>query len=149
MGHGGKREGAGKPKGYKAPKTLEKEEARRVLREMVLASMTPMVEAQIKHAQGINYLVYREKRGGKFTKVTAADAQAIFDRENRPADEGGVIIEVWDKDPSVQAFTDLFNRALDKPAEQEQNINLKMPGMEAILARLEEGRKRVGNAKRG
>ena len=28
------------------------------------------------------------------------------------------IIEVWEKDPSVQAFTDLMNRTLDKPAEQ-------------------------------
>ena len=28
------------------------------------------------------------------------------------------------KDPSIQAFTDLLNRALDKPKEQEQDINL-------------------------
>ena len=28
------------------------------------------------------------------------------------------IIEVWEKDPSVQAFTDLLNRAIDKPADQ-------------------------------
>jgi len=32
------------------------------------------------------------------------------------------IIEVWEKDPSVQAFTDLLNRALDKPAEQKQEF---------------------------
>jgi hypothetical protein len=28
------------------------------------------------------------------------------------------------KDPSVQSFTDLMNRALDKPKEQEQEIDL-------------------------
>jgi hypothetical protein len=30
------------------------------------------------------------------------------------------IIEVWEKDPSVQAFTDLMNRTIDKPVEQVQ-----------------------------
>ena len=34
------------------------------------------------------------------------------------------VIEVWEKDPSVQAFTDLLNRAIDRPMEQEQQINL-------------------------
>jgi hypothetical protein len=28
------------------------------------------------------------------------------------------VIEVWEKDPSVQAFTDLMNRTIDKPIEQ-------------------------------
>jgi hypothetical protein len=31
---------------------------------------------------------------------------------------------IFAKDPSVQAFTDLLNRALGKPAEQEQAVQL-------------------------
>jgi hypothetical protein len=30
------------------------------------------------------------------------------------------IIDVWERDRSVQAFTSLLNRALDKPKEQER-----------------------------
>lgn len=28
------------------------------------------------------------------------------------------VVIVWEKDPSVQAFTDLLNRAIDKPIER-------------------------------
>jgi hypothetical protein len=31
---------------------------------------------------------------------------------------------IFAKDPSVQALTDLLNRALDKPAEQERAVKL-------------------------
>jgi hypothetical protein len=58
---------SGKPKGAKHKSTLDKEAAREVLREMVKAELQPMTEAQIKHAKGISYLVYRDKKGGKFT----------------------------------------------------------------------------------
>jgi len=98
-------------KGTKHKGTLSKEAAREVLRQIVLAELKPMAEAQIKHAKGISYLVYREKKGGKFTKVTAEAAEAVFKRDD-------VIIEVWEKEPSVQAFTDLMNRAIDRPQEQ-------------------------------
>lgn len=120
MPRGGKRPGAGRPKGVhtKHKNTLEKEAAREVLRQLVLAQLEPLVEAHIKHAKGISYLVYREKKGGKFTKVTAENAEDLFKRADLPGDEGGVIIEVWEKEPSTQSFTDLMNRAVDKPAEQ-------------------------------
>lgn len=42
-----------------------KEEARRLLREKVTAQLGPLVEAQIKNALGIKYLVVRERKGGK------------------------------------------------------------------------------------
>jgi len=31
-------------------------------------------------------------------------------------------IQVWQKDPSVPALTDLMNRAIDKPAEQPTQL---------------------------
>ena len=113
MGHGGRRPGAGKPKGHKAVRTLEKEAARELTRQRVTQALEPMLAAQIAHATGIKYLVVRQKKTGKFVRVTEAMAkqkQALADDEE--------IIEVWEKDPSVQAFTDLMNRAIDKPAEQ-------------------------------
>jgi hypothetical protein len=114
--------------------------ARQRLRELVIAALEPMVAAQLQNARGIKYLVVRDKRGGKFLRVTEAMAKA-----KQGSDEE--IIEVWEKDPSVQAFTDLMNRALDKPAEQVQTIDLNVSGS-GILERLASGRARLSHGER-
>lgn len=130
-GAGGARPGAGMPKGYVTAKvkaaTLEKEEARALLRAIVTRELAPMVEAQVANAKGVRFLMVREKTSGKFVKV-GKDAAEKLD----PATE---IIEVWEKDPSVQAFTDLMNRTIDKPIEQVQadvkgNITISWVGEE-------------------
>lgn len=117
--HGGKRAGAGKPKGHQSRETLAKAQAREVARGLITAQLQPLIEAQIANALGIKYLVVREKKTGKFVRVTEAMARA---REKVKDSEE--LIEVWEKDASVQAFTDLMNRAIDKPKEQEQALNI-------------------------
>lgn len=109
MAKGGTRIG-GKPKGYKAPKTLEKEAAREAVRKQVIAEMTPMTAAQIAAAKGIQHFVLRDKNG-RFEKVTSevAALAALNDPE--------AVYEFWTRDPSIQAYTDLMNRAIDKPSE--------------------------------
>ena len=87
---------------------------RELLRREVYKEMRPLVSAQIANAKGIKYLVVRQKSTGKFLRVTEALAKAKTAHLN-PDEE---VIEVWEKDPSVQAFTDLMNRAIDKPIEQ-------------------------------
>lgn len=106
MAKGGKRIG-GKPKGYKAPATLDKLAAREFVRQRVTAALEGLISAQVANAEGIKYLVARDKTGK-------------FNRIGPDGIDGAEVIEVWQKDPSVQAFTDLLNRALDKPSEQEQ-----------------------------
>ena len=108
--HGGKRPGAGMPKGYKTKKTIAKEVAREAIRQTILQHADAMLAAQITHAEGLKYLVTRDKKTGKFIRV----GPAIASNSNEET------IEVWEKDPSVQAFTDLMNRAIDKPAEHVQ-----------------------------
>jgi len=49
------------------------------------------------------------------TRVTKAQAKDKLRK-------GEEIIEVWEKDPKVQAFTDLMNRCIDKPKEQKQEV---------------------------
>lgn len=106
---------------------------------MVTAQMAPLVEAQIANAKGIKFLMVREKETGKFKRVSETMAKGL-----NPDEE---IIEVWEKDPSVQAFTDLMNRALDKPTEQVNvDANVNITGN--VLDRLMAGRKRVADAKR-
>jgi hypothetical protein len=119
MARGGKRRGAGRPKGSKDPQTLSKEQAREALRQIVIAEMHALVDAQLANAKGIKYLVVREKKSGKFIRVTEAMA-----RQKQELTDNEEIIEVWEKDPSVQAFTDLMNRAIDKPKEQEQEVDV-------------------------
>jgi hypothetical protein len=112
MPRGGKRPGAGKPKGCKHKETLNKELARELVRQKVTDALEPMIRAQIAHAIGIGHL-YTRDRNGKFTKI---ESQARVDELLRTG-EHEKDYWIFTKDPSVQAFTDLLNRAIDKPAE--------------------------------
>lgn len=139
MPRGGKREGAGRKKGLEA---LSKEAAREFVRQQVSAHLGPLIDAQIENAKGLKYLVTRDKKTGKFIRVTEAMAK----RKQDVLAENEEVIEVWEKDPSVQAFTDLLNRAIDKPKEQEQEI--KMSGDDVLIRSLFDGRKRVAEARK-
>lgn len=140
-GHGGKRTGAGKPKGTKNASTLSKEAAREALRQIVTEDMRALVDAQLANAKGIKYVVARHKTSGKFERVTEAELKAILSGK----DSDRMVLEVWEKDPSVQAFTDLMNRALDKPKEQEQEV--KLTGEVTLIEKLMAGRQRAADAK--
>lgn len=118
MPRGGPRPNSGPKKGSKHQSTISKEQAREALRAIVLEEMREMAAAQVANAKGLKYLVVREKGTGKFVRVTEAMARAKLGQTEE-------IIEVWEKEPSTPAFTDLMNRALDKPKEQEQDINLR------------------------
>lgn len=118
MPRGGPRPNSGPKKGSKHASTITKEQAREALRQIVLREMEGLVSAQMAQAKGLSYMVVRDKASGKFLRV--AEDQA----KNLKPDEQ--VIEIWEKDPSVQAFTDLMNRALDKPKEQEQEISAQV-----------------------
>ena len=138
---GGARPGAGMPKGYTTKKTLDKIAAREAVRVVVMQHMGRMVQSQVAHAIGIGHLYTRDK-AGKFNKI---ENQAEVDRLLRDGAEGE---DYWifTKDPSVQAFTDLMNRALDKPKEQEQEV--KITGESALIERLLAGRQRAAKVRK-
>lgn len=108
MPRGGPRPGSGRPKGHSKP-ILDKLMAREALRQMVIANMEPMVKAQMQAAQGLNVAVIR-RPDGTFRRVDSVEMldQAIAE---------GAPMDIHTLQPSTQAFTDLMNRALDKPAE--------------------------------
>lgn len=141
MPRGGARPGAGRKKGYKEPKTLEKEAARAALRAQVFAELAPMIYAQIEAAKGIKYLMAREKKGGKFVPVTEGMAKAIAEG----TDTKHELMEVWEKPPSTHAFADLMDRSLDKaaqPVSLDANVTVT-----DLLAKLDAGRRRVAEGK--
>ncbi len=109
MPRGGKRPGAGKPKGHKQPLTLQKLEMRDLLRRTVAEALQPILASQIANAQGIQHFVLRDK-AGKFVRVTSEEAAlaAMNDPE--------AVYEFWTRDPSVQAAAYLLDQALDKAA---------------------------------
>ncbi len=137
MTNGGRRPGAGPKKGQKRgkyQKTLDKEAAREVARQIIMRSMEPLIEAQVANALGLSYLVVRDKKTGKFIRVTEGGARA-------QVSSGEDLLEVWEKEPCVQAFTDLMNRALDKPKEQLQEMHVTVT--DAEIAKLDRAKQRA------
>ncbi len=139
MPRGGYRPNAkGPKKGTKYRPTLEKEAARKVMYDLVMAKLAPMTDAQIENALGFKYLMVRAKNGGKFLRVTESMAKAKLGEDEE-------IVEVWEKDPNVTAFADLMNRTLGKPVENVA-VEAKIT-IDELDARIEAGRKRVARAR--
>ena len=142
MARGGLRSNpGGRPKGttgIKHQSTLTKEAAREGLRLVVEKHAEALHMAQIANAQGIKYLVGREKKTGKFTRLKQEEVEAVLSGE----DDTYAYLEVWEKDPSVQAYTDLMNRYLDKPKEQEQTLVITGE-LALVTEKLLRGRKRA------
>src|SRR5262250_2977349 len=112
--HGGKREGSGKPKGTKWPSTLAKAEAREKVRQFITERLGEFLEAMADNVIGIRHLMMRDPKTGKFERITGDAKQIDKALKSKNA------CWIYTKDPSVQAFTDLMNRAIDKPAEHVQ-----------------------------
>lgn len=138
MPRGGARPNSGPKKGFKFPATIEKEEARKALRAMVIANMHAMTDAQIANAQGIRHFMLRRDDG---TFERSDDPEAIVKALNS-GDETSFYI--FTKDPSVQAYTDLMNRALDKPTE---HVDLNVTSDDERVKRLTHARQRLAKLK--
>jgi hypothetical protein len=84
------------------------------VRQYVTERLGPLLAAQIDNATSIRHLIMRDPKTGKFVRVTG-DVEQIDE-----AIKSKNACWIYTKDPNVQAFTDLLNRALDKPAEHVQ-----------------------------
>ncbi len=141
MPRGGPRPNSGRPPGARNKATvqanIDKDLHREELRRLVCAALVPMTQAQIANAMGIKYLVLRQKSTGKFTRI-GADGALAHDPDTET-------IEVWEKDPAIQAYSDLLNRALDKPQEPKQQIEIS--GDADLIATLLAGRQHAAKLK--
>lgn len=120
MPRGGRRPNTGPKKGARYKPTIEKAAAREALRQIVLAKLKPLTEAQITNAMGLSHLFLRDD-SGKFIRITDPDQIEVILNSG----EQDKYFYIQTKDPSIQAFTDLMNRAIDKPAEQVQEVEHK------------------------
>jgi hypothetical protein len=102
---------------------ISKRIARDIVRARITEHFAELIDAQIAQAKGLKYLVARDD-SGKFRRIGPGELA-----------DGAEHVEVWEKDPSTAAFTDLMNRAIDKPKEQEQEVIIH--NSEELLARLD------------
>jgi hypothetical protein len=114
MPRGGPRPGAGRPNGTKNPETLEKARVQAACRQLYLQKAETIWGAQIKHAQGVQYLMLRRKDG---TYARATDQKQV----EAWAATGGTTGELFTQAPNVQAFTALEDRVFGKPKETHEH----------------------------
>ena len=112
-GHGGARPNSGPEKGAIYRPTINKQVELEEIRAYIKAYVPALLESQVKNAIGLKYLVARHKASGKFEKLTEEQAQKMLSGEESDL----VMVEVWEKDPNVTAFTDLLNRLVGKPTD--------------------------------
>ena len=119
MSRGGARPNSGPKKGTKYAPTVSKAEAREAHRRVIEKFALRMIRSQVAAAIGIGH-VYSRDQHGKFTRI---ENEAVAHQLLTEGTEGK---DYWIflKDPSTAAFTDLMNRAFDKPKEQERDITL-------------------------
>jgi len=142
-GYGGRRKGSGRKKGVKLPATITKEQAREALRQIVLQHMDKLVQAQLHNAQGLNHLMMRDPKTGKFERVAKdVDDPKMAEAQIDAALASNNAVWIYQKDPSIQAFTDLMNRALDKPIEQVQ-LSGELNIQTEVITKLEAARRRL------
>lgn len=141
MPRGGKRPNSGPKKGAVYQPTRDKIALREALRVVYATHMEEMLAAQIHNAKGIKHLMMRHP-DGRFERVAIThDDPAVAEAQIDAALKSGNAFWIYTKDPSTGAWTDLSNRALDKAAEQVQEI--KVTGTLDIIARLHAARQRL------
>lgn len=119
----------GKQKGYKAPATLAKEEAKEALRKLLTAQMQPIADALISRCKGVRYFVTRNQKTGKYELVT--DPEKVVAALNQEDEMTG---EFYTDKPETAAIKEAFERMVgqaDKPAEEVKHsggISVKWEG---------------------
>lgn len=142
MALGGKRPNAGRPKGTKLPKTLEKEAVIAAFRQRVFKIANSLVTAQTSLAKG-QQMIFRMdpqyetkfskdgverkvKTGLKKSKlVTDPDeiANYLDELEGAPGEIDDSYYFITTKEPNNQALDSLLDRALGRPKESLEVID--------------------------
>lgn len=140
---GGKQPGAGRPRGTKTAATLEKERVLAALRQRILKSADSLFNAAKSSALGNQFLfkIVTKMEGGRKVRskpVVVENPDEISDYIDRldlfnrgdgsdPSNEDDVVYYfIATKDPNIQAFKELTDRAFGKTTEHSE-VTVKMP----------------------
>ncbi len=97
-----------------------KQQMRDVYRTYWLPRMMPLLEAQEARALGLQHFMLRDPETGMWLHVE--DPKEIAAALNDPRAEKGSTYRIHTKDPDGRDITDILNRIIDKPKEQEQEV---------------------------
>lgn len=139
-GLGGKRPGAGRKKGSKSQKTLEKERVLAAVRERILRNADRILDGQMSLAQGQQFLYKIEKElqiGPKGAKKYVSSKPKLVTDEweirayleglvedgdmNDENDPEATYYFITTKEPNNMAIDSMFNRAFGKPTERVEH----------------------------
>lgn len=101
---------SGVKKGYKYPKTLEKDRVLAAMKAHIMSQVEEMVGAQLEHAKGVHYMSLRKSDG---TYARATDVKQV----DAAYAAGGETFDLFTQAPNTQAFAALMDRAFGKPSE--------------------------------
>jgi hypothetical protein len=141
MSRGGKRDGAGRPKGSEEQATLDKRAHRALIREAIKPHITAIIAAQVDNAKGVPYLVLRDASGAYVRATDEKQVDEALARLNAGDDSA---MRFYTKEPHQGSASMLLAYAADKPVEPVEHSG---PGGEAIPieARLIAARKRIAS----
>ena len=128
----------GKPKGYKAPSTLEKEAARELVRKRITERLVPLIDAQIDSSIGIKHFMLRDELTGQWKRLT--NPNQIIAALNHPKAREGSTYFIYTKDPNSQAAREMLDRAIDRPKEQH---DITVNATDEMVAILQQARDRA------
>lgn len=134
MARGGARPNSGPKPGTKHEATLAKEVARARYQERMTRRFDALLDVQFETATGISQFVYRDE-AGRFKVIDDPDELAACLSQ-------GKALRIFTRLPNAQAQTDILNRTMDKPKEQEQVISISGE-LTIVEARLLTARKRL------
>jgi len=97
--------------------------------------LEPLIEAQIAAAMGRSHCFARDTATGQWHLI---GDELLAARAETNHDDGNVL-RIFTVDPSVRAFADLMDRALDKPRRQDQEV--KVSGAIDLVHRLMAARR--------
>lgn len=126
---GGKRPGAGRPKGTREPHTLEREATLKAYRARVCQVAGALLDAELTVARGCSFL-YRKPKAApkgqerKAERVTDAETIQRFLNGELDHDETDWYFITTDK-PDTMTIRGMFDRTFDRPA---QRVEMSGPG---------------------
>jgi len=115
--------------------TIKKQEIRAMILARFAKRIDELVEAQMDHAMGVNYMVLREPDGSftRATNVAQIDAACAA---------GASAFKIFTQAPNPQAFVAIADRAIDRPTEHHE-VTGADGGPVEMVARLAAARKRL------
>jgi len=121
---GGKQPGAGRPKGAKSSKTIDKEIALEQMRQMILQEMKPILRGALDSARGLTVMFQKRKvknkatgkyeRTGELVRVTSLERVEELLKGNCSGDDWYYITT---KDPNMVAIKELWDRTYGRTKE--------------------------------